>query len=83
MNKCLKDLFINQYCGFKVNEKYYVKSLSHRQESHNFKRHLIIGTTSKLLGLGKLSDEYTLQPILIILGQFEQDVKAQIAEIEA
>jgi len=71
MNKCLKELFINMYSSFKVLEKYYVKCLTHRSDNHNFLRHLIHSTTSKLIGLPKLSDEYTLQPILILLGQFE------------
>jgi hypothetical protein len=82
MNKCLKELFINMYCSFKVSEKYYVKCLTHRSDNHNLLRHLIHCTTSKLIGLPKLSDEFTLQPILILLGQFESDVKAQVAEID-
>lgn len=60
MNKGLKDLYINHYCQFKNYEKYYIKSLTHRSEHNNFQRHIILSNISQLLGLGKISDEYTL-----------------------
>ena len=83
MKRSLKELYQQHYLTFQLEDKFYYKCLSQKGDYDNLQKHLIISNLSKLLTLKGISDEQTVQPLVVLLSSFDATLSVLKDKLEA
>ena len=74
MKRSLKELYQQHYLTFQLEDKFYYKCLSQKGDYDNL---------SKLLTLKGISDEQTVQPLVVLLSSFDATLSVLKDKLEA